>query len=93
YPPQITTYHQTTPYNQTKPYHQMSQNYFNKQPIGQNQYSRPQYQQYQQNFQPQRPNGPKLQPKPIPMGIDHSQQIDPTSKDLQEKDHHHHLTK
>ena len=52
----------------------MSQNYLNEQPIGQNQYGRPQYQQYQQNFQPPRPNGPKPQPKPIPMDIDHSQQ-------------------
>ncbi|CAD7001163.1 unnamed protein product, partial [Ceratitis capitata] len=73
YQPQITTYHQTTPHYQTKPYHEMSQNYFNRQPISQNKYGRLQYRQYQQNFQPPRPNGPKP-PKPIPIDIDLSQQ-------------------
>ncbi|CAD6997663.1 unnamed protein product [Ceratitis capitata] len=50
----------------------MSQDYFNRQPISQNQNGRPQY---RKNVQPPRPNGPKPQPMPIPIDIDHSQQI------------------
>lgn len=52
----------------------MVKNSPNRLPIRQNQYNRPQYQQFQTNFQSSWPYEIKVQAKPVPMEIYHAQQ-------------------